>query len=331
MVHPHDLAVAPMLDAVASGLRSGATLKDALDVTARHGPLAPVMRSVLARADSGSGLRDALDVSARTQPSSELQLAFAAMTLALDTGAAHASTLDTVAQRARDRLALAREVRAMSASARTSATVVSVAPVAFGAFVYALDPAVLTNALASTGGRVCIPTGLLLDAAGGWWMRRLVDRAALPRGDERRLDDLPEAVDLVGLAMAAGLGVPAAITAVCAHAPGEAGRQLRLAAARLAAGATPADAMAAWPRHLGDPVRPLVAALLASHHDGAPAGAALERLAADLRHARRQRAAERVQRLPVLLVFPLVCCVLPAFVLLTVLPLAIGSISALRG
>jgi pilus assembly protein TadC len=73
-----------------------------------------------------------------------------------------------------------------------------------------------------------------------------------------------------------------------------------------------------------------VATLLAAHHDGSPAGASLDRIMADLRHARRQRAAERVQRLPVLLLFPLVCCILPAFVLLTVLPLALGSLGQLR-
>jgi pilus assembly protein TadC len=87
----------------------------------------------------------------------------------------------------------------------------------------------------------------------------------------------------------------------------------------------------AWPDVLGEGTRPLVAALVAAHHDGAPVVDALDRIAVDLRHARRHEMAARVQRLPVALLFPLVCCVFPAFVLLTVLPITVGSLGALHG
>jgi tight adherence protein C len=208
--------------------------------------------------------------------------------------------------------------------------VVSLAPLGFAAVVLMVDPRVVASALSSGPGRACLPAGLALEVAGAWWMHLLLRRSSRPRGAWAAVDNLPEVIDLLGLAVRAGYGIPAAIAVVAPYAPAEAGRVLRVCASRLAAGEPLAIALERWRDLLGDDVRPLVAALVAAHADGAPASDALERLASDLRHARRQRAAERVQRLPVELLFPLVCCVLPAFVLLSVLPVALGAIAELR-
>ena len=80
---------------------------------------------------------------------------------------------------------------------------------------------------------------------------------------------------------------------------------------------------------LGAAVRPLVAALVAAERYGAAVGARLERLALDARLAHRRRAEEAARRLPVQLLFPLVGCILPAFGLLTVVPLLAASMPRL--
>ncbi len=67
-------------------------------------------------------------------------------------------------------------------------------------------------------------------------------------------------------------------------------------------------------------LRPLCDALLASDRLGAPVGPVLARLAAEERTALRRRAEAHARRVPVRLLFPLVFLVLPAFVLLTVVP-----------
>lgn len=91
-----------------------------------------------------------------------------------------------------------------------------------------------------------------------------------------------------------------------------------------------ADALGDVPGRAGEATRPLVAALVESDRYGAPLGDALARLAAETRADRRRRAEEAARRVPVKLLFPLVCCVLPAFGLLTVAPLLAGSFTALR-
>jgi tight adherence protein C len=61
-------------------------------------------------------------------------------------------------------------------------------------------------------------------------------------------------------------------------------------------------------------------ALLASDRLGAPVGPVLARLAAEERTALRRQAEAHARRVPVRLLFPLVFLILPAFVLLTVVP-----------
>jgi len=71
--------------------------------------------------------------------------------------------------------------------------------------------------------------------------------------------------------------------------------------------------------------RPLVV-LIAATRDGAPLAASLERAAGEARLARRRAAETRNRKLPVLMLLPLVLCVLPAFALLTLVPLVVGSL-----
>jgi len=141
---------------------------------------------------------------------------------------------------------------------------------------------------------------------------------------------LPEVVDLFHLAVASGLTVPLAVDAVARRARGPLAAELEAALGEVALGRRLGDALADIPVRAGEVTRPLVAALVASDRYGAPLGDALERLAAEVRADRRRRAEEAARKVPVKLLFPLVCCVLPAFGLLTVAPLIAGAIAALR-
>lgn len=141
---------------------------------------------------------------------------------------------------------------------------------------------------------------------------------------------LPEAVDLVALAIGAGLTVGHAVQAVADRHDGPVGRAFADASADAGRGRRLADALDAAAARLGADARPLFAALAASERYGAPLGDALDRLAADGRADRRRRAEEAARRVPVKLLFPLVLCVLPAFGLLTVAPMLAGALGSLR-
>jgi tight adherence protein C len=142
--------------------------------------------------------------------------------------------------------------------------------------------------------------------------------------------DLPDVVDLLVLAVGAGLTVRLAVAAVARRAPGPLGAELARAGQDADLGRRLADALDDIPERAGEATRPLVAALVASERYGAPLGASLERLASEVRADRRRRAEEAARKVPVKLLFPLVSCTLPAFGLLTVAPLIASAVRSLR-
>ena len=80
----------------------------------------------------------------------------------------------------------------------------------------------------------------------------------------------------------------------------------------------------------GEPLRLLVRPLTDSLRYGSALGPALERAAAVARSERRRKAEAAARQVPLRLLFPLTLCVLPAFVLLTILPTVAQSLELLR-
>lgn len=141
-------------------------------------------------------------------------------------------------------------------------------------------------------------------------------------------DETPEVVDLIRLGIGSGLNVRLALDAVVRHHDGLIAAELREVLALADRGARLADALDTV--HPGsDAVRPLVDALVASERYGAPLASALDLVAADARTARRRQREAAARRVPVKLLFPLVFCTLPAFVLLTVVPVLLRSLPSL--
>jgi tight adherence protein C len=79
----------------------------------------------------------------------------------------------------------------------------------------------------------------------------------------------------------------------------------------------------------GPTLNGLVAAIQASEHYGVALAPSLDSLAVDARLMRRRSIETKARRLPVVLLFPLVVCVLPAFVLLTIVPLLFSGLSSI--
>lgn len=158
-----------------------------------------------------------------------------------------------------------------------------------------------------------------------WWRRRRDGR----RATSAVIDALPDLADLFQLAAASGLSVRLAVEEVALRFPGDLGTRLGEVIQLVSVGRRLVDALDVL-RELGEPVRPLVDALQASERYGVPLTPSLERVAAEARRRRRRLAEETARRVPVALLFPLVLCTLPAFGLLTVVPLLAGAFSNIR-
>jgi tight adherence protein C len=147
----------------------------------------------------------------------------------------------------------------------------------------------------------------------------LTARRRSRRDDAEYARELPVVIDLLGVAVGAGCTPYLAVEVAVRWAPpavaARLGTVLRACALGVSFDAALDDVARATPV-----LRPLSDALLASDRLGAPVGPVLARLAAEERTALRRQAEAHARRVPVRLLFPLVFLVLPAFVLLTVVP-----------
>lgn len=167
------------------------------------------------------------------------------------------------------------------------------------------------------------PAGRRRGARGGWGSGRRGGAGSRgegdgPAGDGRGL--VPEALELVALALAGGGSLVSALTCVAHVLPGVSGAQVAEVAARLGDG-VPVEQ--AW-EDAGQQWAPAVRSLRLAEGAGVPPGEALTRAAADLRRDAVSDVEAGAARLGVRLVLPLGLAYLPAFVLTTIIPIVLA-------
>lgn len=172
-----------------------------------------------------------------------------------------------------------------------------------------------------------VPAVALGVAACSWPSLRRLLRA---RADRRRIDAaLPDTIEMLILVVHAGMTPHQAIVLLGDRAPTPTRPALREVRRRISRGATLADALAALPELLG-PVATSVADTLAmAERYGNPIGQALEQLALDVRERRRRTSEAEARTLPIRMAFPLVCCTLPSFVLVAIVPAVLAALASL--
>ncbi len=184
-----------------------------------------------------------------------------------------------------------------------------------------------------TLGVLAVPVSPVLGLAVGglvWARPAWVARSRRRAGERDLVEAVPDLVELFRLAIGSGLSVHLAVRALATRLSGPGADALVEVVARTDRGERLADGLEGLARR-GEPLRPLGAALTAAERYGAPLGPALDRAGSEARDVRRRQAEEAARRLPVLLLFPLVLCILPAAALLTVVPLLAASWPRLTG
>lgn len=176
---------------------------------------------------------------------------------------------------------------------------------------------------------VLAPSLALAPPAAVWIRGRLAARRRTRIREREIAEWLPDAVDLLLLCTEAGWSLPVAHPQVAARVPGSLGAVLRAADAVAARGQPRSEALVEALTPLGDRARALGHVLADHLHYGVALTPGLDRLGLELRLDRRRRAELEARRVPVRLLGPLVACILPAFALLTVVPLLAASLRAL--
>lgn len=132
--------------------------------------------------------------------------------------------------------------------------------------------------------------------------------------------------DMLAMAVGAGLTPYLAAEVAARFGPRSAAEPLGAVLSTVRGGLRFVDALDAEAAR-SPQLAPLLATLANSERSGAPVGPALARLAAATRAQARRRAMVRARTVPVRLLFPLVFLVLPAFLLLTVAPVVLASLT----
>jgi Flp pilus assembly protein TadB len=222
--------------------------------------------------------------------------------------------VESAARTLRTTAAIAEDARASVAHAASSIKVLTWVPVVLATWLVWRDPGARGFFL-SRGGLLCVIGGTGLQVLGRRTVRRLTHQAA------RVESEVPDFVDLVSVHLRSGKPPALAFLHASASATGTVGLAARGVAARVDGGARFVDALVEAREHFGRRAQSLIDALVDTERDGLPPRELFERLANDAKEQRRRDADQRIRALPVRLTLPLVGCILPAYVLLAVVPL----------
>jgi tight adherence protein C len=143
--------------------------------------------------------------------------------------------------------------------------------------------------------------------------------------------ELPQLLDLLAAGSAAGLSAVAGLRRSVSALRGPLGEELRVTLDAVDLGARWRSELADVAERAAVPdLRRAVAVLIRSETLGASLTEATRELAVDVRAVRRANLAEQARTAPVKMLFPLVFLILPAFLLMTVVPVLLTTVRSIR-
>lgn len=168
----------------------------------------------------------------------------------------------------------------------------------------------------------------LVCAAGAWYLLGRGEDPSVVCRRERLLEELPLGVDLFGACLDAGAAPESALRTVAEAVGGPVGEELLGLHHLLEVGADP---VRVWRSVASHPqLAPLGRAVVRAHESGASVGRAVHQLSAELGERRQAEVEARARSIEVKAAVPLGLCLLPAFVLLGVVPMVVGVFASMR-
>jgi tight adherence protein B len=165
------------LQLLSGALQAGHSLQQAVDTVVHEAgdPIAGEFQRVLTEARLGRPLEDAFEAMAKRTNSIDFKWTVMAIRLQRQVGGNLAEVLSTVSQTIRDRYALKRQVKALSAEGRLSSLILSVLPVLMFVALLIFNPLFL-RPLFSTGiGIVMMAGAAVLMIFGVFWLKKITE------------------------------------------------------------------------------------------------------------------------------------------------------------
>ena len=165
-----------VLQVLASGLRSGLSFMQALEVIAAQdkGEVGVQFRQALAEVEYGAGLEESLMRVADRMKSVDLRWLVSALDIQREIGGALSGIFDNVAETIRGRGEVQREVQVLSAEGRLSAYVLLALPVVILLALSVIQPKYVTFFWTEPMGFVLLGVFVVLVTVGWFWLKKLV-------------------------------------------------------------------------------------------------------------------------------------------------------------
>lgn len=168
---------------------------------------------------------------------------------------------------------------------------------------------------------------LVVGGATGW--RRWTAKRRVRERQQAVDDAVAEVADLLLVVLGAGAGVRQSVGCLAERGPEVVRPAFVATVERTERGQPLVWALAGLADDLGPGYWPLVSALTAAVRDGSPTSGLLLRLGDEARAGRRRSQERMARALPVQMLFPLVCCSLPAVLVGAVVPLVLVGLGRL--
>lgn len=208
----------------------------------------------------------------------------------------------------------------MGGSSMTASTFVTLWAVSTGLFVGLAIVALA--ALGGVSGQGFL--GLLVMGIIGFMLPRFWLRSAVGSRQKKIVKNLPDAMDLITTCVEAGLGLDAALAKVSGQMKGPLAKEISQMLLEVGMGRLRRDALSDLGQRTG--VQELISfvnAVIQAEQLGVSIGHVLKVQSDQMRTHRRQRAEKLAHEAPIKMMFPLVLCIFPAFLLVILGPAVI--------
>jgi tight adherence protein B len=174
-----DEQLADTVGAIASAVRAGMSVPQALAYAADEvdEPLSLDLRALVDDLGVGVPLGHAIPAWCERIGSDDARLLGSALDLHRRSGGDLPLVLDQVAGTIRERIAAAREIRALTAQARLSGLILGLLPVGFFAFLWLTSRRDIEGALSTPTGLISVGLGLVMEGFAFLWIRKLLEIA----------------------------------------------------------------------------------------------------------------------------------------------------------
>lgn len=235
--------------------------------------------------------------------------------------------LDRAAVVLREITAARDELSAASAQSRLSARILTFIPIGLAAFAALVSDSARDTMFGTANGFVVLSVGLGLSWLGWKWIHRLITRV---NADPLDHAGLIAVIDAFAVSLRAGLTITQSFERVAEVAPTSVSDECREVSLALHHGLPLHGAITPLRNAFGSRSAVFIDMVLSADHDGLPLMNLVDRLSEEARRQRQRDTDIRIRQVPARLTFPLVFCILPSFIVLTMFPIVSSSFSSLQ-